>query len=248
MANGGADIIDLHPEGDPARDNADWQATVRALRMGVQKRQRGALEQDNGLIRKLEQEMGPLASTLSVRQARVRAGLAGPTDTIGMTERMDLLRARLADLRDITRKVRSAMVDGDDGPTPQQAEKGPADTFQDIKEGLREAAREIRSGWLVRTPGGLHVKAADLEDLGGGPGDFGPVATVLMQRYTDWTGEMARIGSKIWPVSDVICSGRTLAESAKLRRVDPAIVRSMLDTGLIAYVVLWPDRLDKHKA
>lgn len=243
-----AEIIDLHPEGDPSRDSADWRATVQALRLGVQKRQRGAMEQVNTLIRKLSDELGPLSSTLAVRQARARAGLPGPTDTAGLQERISLLQARLGDLRDINRKVRSAMVDGNDGPTPEAAAKGSANSLQDIKEGLREAARELRSGWLVKTPGGLHVKAAKLEDTPPGQGEYGATAEILESRYDSWAGEMGRIGTKIWPVTDVICVDRSYAETAKLRRVDPGIVRLLVEVGLTAYVVLWPDRLDKHKA
>jgi hypothetical protein len=247
-----SEIITLHGPGSALHEQAEWRDTVEMLRDAVRKREKDSLSRVSYFIRRLEQELGPLVSSLAVMEARIRGGVADAMDegkAVSTRARIELLQARLADLRPIIARVRSVPRDDEDGPTPETRAKGRMHRGQlvgedasilELPECLRDSAMDLRCGWLVRSPSSQHAKAVKLELEARGVGTYGKNAEKLEEQYLGWLREMRRQHVCIWPVDDVVCRARSYAESAKLRRSDPGVVYHLVYAGVTIYHVLFP--------
>lgn len=243
-------IIPLHAPHSEEVDTAEWRHTVAVLQASVRARDPDGLSRVSYYIRRIEQELGPLASSLAVMQARARG--AGESVDEGkeatIRARMQVLNDRLADLRPIIGRARSAPKDSHDGPTPETRAKGTTlkgqlagDTsILELPEGLRSSAEDLRCGWALRSPTSQHAKAVKLELEAKGIGEYGRVAEMMELQYLGWLKEMRRQHVCVWPVDDVICRGRTYHESAKLRRSDVGVVYHLAYAGLTIYHILFP--------
>jgi hypothetical protein len=250
MAGNMSKIINLHPPHSDQIDSAEWRQTVEVLQASVRARDPDGLSQVSYYIRRIEQELGPLASSLAIMQARARG--EGTTVDEGkeatMRARMQVLNDRLADLRPIISRARSAPKDSHDGPTPEARAKGKSHKGQlagdtsilELPEGLRNSAMDLRCGWALRSPTSQHAKAVKLELEPKGVGEYGRVAEKLELQYIKWRKEMGRVRFTDWPIEDVVCIGRSIAESAKLRGVDPAALLHQVISALTIYHVLFP--------
>jgi hypothetical protein len=217
-----------------AEDALLWSRHLETLRAGVRNRSPDGVDRVRREIKRIERELGPLASTLAVMQARERTG--HPID-LGRAEaimaRMEKLRAQLDDLRPILRNLKATPLPDDHGPTPEVAAR-PA-MGCDIPEDLLGPAMDLRCGWLVRTSG-LSAAISSYDELRT-RGEPGRVAEMLERAYTAWHAEMQRQRMLIWPVTLLIFEGRSAIEAARLRGADPRMITHLVAAGLILYQV-----------
>jgi hypothetical protein len=211
-----------------------WSRHLEALRVGVRARSPDGPDRVRREIRRLERELGPLASTLAVIEAKHRTG--HPVD-LGRAEairaRMETLQNQLDDLRPILRNLKAAPHADDRGATPEVAARPAAGC--DIPENLLDAAMDLRCGWAVRVSG---VREAlmhyDEVRIMGSPGE---TAARLERAYTAWHAEMLRQRMLVWPVTLLVFEGKSALEASRLRNADPRLVTHLACAGLVLYQV-----------
>jgi hypothetical protein len=215
-----------------AENALHWSRHLEALRAGVRNRSPDGPDRIRREIKRLERELGPLASTLSVIEAKHRTGQ--PVD-LGRGEairaRFAALQSQVADLRAIMRNVKATPHKEDRGPTSEVAAR--ATIASDIPEDLHGPAMDLRCGWMVRTSG-LSAAISSYDELRVS-GQAGQVAERLERAYVTWRATMAHSRLLVWPTELVVCEGRSLLESARLRNMDPRIIGHHVASGLIVY-------------
>lgn len=222
----------LAPRPAAAPTEADlWASHVATLREAIRRRQPGAIDRVRTEIRKLDAELGALVSTAAVRQARARTGTAGPTNTGAISERIDLLRAKLADLRALNRSPKAAPLADATGATAETALRSAGD--DGLPDHLRDAADALRGGYLLRF--GQATEAVSKMEASYGRALLGERADALEVAYRAWRAEMQRLELPTWPTLETICRGKPQAEVAALRRCDRHLVQLATIAGLEVY-------------
>jgi hypothetical protein len=217
-----------------ADESLAWSKNLEALRAGVAARKPDAVDRVKLQVRKLERELGPLALTLAVMQAKARTGVDVDDGRVAaIIGRMDKLRAQLDDLRPILRNIKAVPRADDDGPTSEVAAR-PTIAY-DVPEDLRPVAEDLRCGWLVRTAG-LSAAISSYDELRT-RGEPGRVAERLERNYVGWRAQMAHSRLPLWPTELVVCEGKSLLQAARLRGWDPRIIGHQVAAGLILYQV-----------
>jgi len=253
-----SELISLHPEHNDNPDSAEWRHTLDVLRRSIAARDPDAPARVSAMIRKIDRERANAAKCIAIMQARVRIG-SEDFDVAKEANYRAILETsnnRLSDLRHVMGRIRSAPRDNHDGPTPEMRAKSRVlsdgrlasasdNVVTGLPEPLQATAMDLRCGWMLRSPAGMHVKAAKMSIESRGIGEYGKEAERLERQYVAWLKEMWRQHIHPWAADDTVCVGRTIEESAKLRRSDPAIVVHLVSASLIAYHVLFPP-LDKR--
>jgi hypothetical protein len=215
-----------------AQDALLWRQHLEVLRAGVRNRSSDGAARVRREIKRLEREVGPLALTLAVMQAKARTGAEIDDGRVAaIIGRMDKLRAQLDDLRPILRSIKAAPRADDDGPTSEVAAR-PTIAY-DVPEDLRPVAEDLRCGWLVRTAG-LSAAISSYDELRV-RGEPGRVAERLERSYVGWRAQMAHTRLPLWPTELVVCEGKSLLEASRLRGWDPRIIGHQVAPGLLVF-------------
>lgn len=222
-----------------------WQSYVGSLRLALEMRKPDAIARIRLAVEKLD---GEISANVLRREIRARAGV----ETFGLDQTIELLAARMDDLRGLAGHVRSSLLDHDANCTPEAAMKAnevvngdgeytgeytnPDPGTDDLSDELKRAANDIRSGWMVIT------RQAGVAISGRSPGgtDIGTKSATLAEQYFHWIKDLHRRHKGSWVFDDVVCEGLSRAECAVKRRCGTERVWQELVDGLRLYAETYP--------
>lgn len=206
-----------------------WQQHVETLRAGIRARKPDAADRVRLEIRKIEGELAPVVRRRAIVDGCKAAGEpVQPALEVVLDANIAALRSKLKQLHAVLRETKAAPI-ADTGATPEVAARPLP--MQDIPEAHRQAAEDLRSGWISKTAR-TQAARSRFDEL---PGQAGQVAERFELAFDHWQLEMQRLKLWTWPVLLVVCEGRSVLQASQAKRVDPRIIALMLQVGLLTY-------------
>lgn len=236
----------------PNPEDDAWQRHVEALRRAIKARKPDAVQRIKAEVAKLDSQISALANrrelaaqTFANDQQRRQALHSATMATI--ERRITELAAKMDDLRAITKRIGSTMLDNDTGETPEAKQHPQDTTIACLSPEQCRAADDLREGYRTRLAGMMAGSGRYEPPMPPGESGQGNRVRALEERYGEWITLMGTSRMAIRWIVDIFGEGdQTIDGAAIAWKTDKAKVVEAIRYGLQLYADNFPS-LDRRE-